>query len=518
MKLLPITLALGLLTTSVAADTFTGRILDSTGAPVAGLNIDAKDENTGDDGNIMNDGTDANGFFAVTIDPGTYRLTFLPPPPPAALGLVHCIDNQVIAGVTDLGTITLQAARALSAHVVDPSSAPVAGVNLDVIDLVTGDNIDLVGGTTNLSGDFSIAVPLGPIELRMDTGPVVGPQLAPDHLFLDAGDGAALGVHALKPGFTITAALLDAGFNGIENLDVDVIDTVSGETLYTPGDNTDSNGFVDFVVPAGTFDMEFCPPNSSDFAAHLEKDVSVSANMSLGIITLSTGVRLSGTVTNYLAQTVSNVDIDVRIAGTQLSVLVCADSSNASGAYSIVLPSGSFDVSFSPSYALGLGSAVLTNVPVNSATTRNPVLPFCSMGTPTGSARAGSGGQIPQISSFGGSLRLGNPGWGFSVSNGLGGANAIAIMSLGNNCQVQRPGGLSGGLGPAQQTRSFLWTALQLSGPSGLAGAGSAQLAFPLPTNTALAGLFLSAQVQILDPAARGGRSATRTLCGQLCE
>ena len=46
----------------------------------------------------------------------------------------------------------------------------------------------------------------------------------------------------------------------VQNADFDVVDVVTDLELFTPGDNTDASGFFDFVVPAGLFNFEVCPP------------------------------------------------------------------------------------------------------------------------------------------------------------------------------------------------------------------------------------------------------------------
>ena len=54
------------------------------------------------------------------------------------------------------------------------------------------------------------------------------------------------------PGFLMTALVRGPGGAALENVDTDVLDSLTGAQLYTPGDNTDEFGLVDVVVPAGT--------------------------------------------------------------------------------------------------------------------------------------------------------------------------------------------------------------------------------------------------------------------------
>ncbi len=507
-------LGLGVTAAGAVADQLSGFVVDAQGLPVAGVNISAKSESGGGNGNLANGGTDASGFFDVTIDPGVYEFTFEPPPPPAAVALAAVLEGVVVSGNSSLGTVALGEAVAVSGRTVSAGGIPVAGVNLDVIDLTTGENIVLPGDITDLSGQFSVATPPGPIEVLFDTTPILAPLLAPHQINMAPAVSTNVGDVQLAPGFKVTAAVFDPSFQPLVNVDVDVRDPFTGVKLYTPGDNTDNNGFVDFVVPQGVYDIEICPQFVLGLVPHLFGSTPINATTNLGIVTLAAGVPLTGTVTSHLGPVVGGADVDVVDSATQLPVFICDDNTNGVGQYQVIVPNGQYDLVFTPPYSAHLASSVEAGVVVNGATSRNAVLPFCDCGTPSGPGVAGSAGLVPQITAIGGSLRLGNPGWGFDVTSGLGGGSGFVMIHFGP--QVGITHGQFGNI--SLMAGRALVVPLQLGGIPGLPGAGSASFPFPLPGSFPSYGTVLSARAILVDPAAPSGKSHTPVLSGAFCQ
>src|SRR5262245_62885176 len=96
---------LGMGATSTQAQTLVGRVINSNGTGVAGVDIDAQDQN-GNDVPLTNDGTDASGNFAVDFpNNGTFDVSFFP------IVSSHYVpafrDNVVISGTTNIGNITV---------------------------------------------------------------------------------------------------------------------------------------------------------------------------------------------------------------------------------------------------------------------------------------------------------------------------------------------------------------------------------------------------------------------------
>ncbi|MCY2958865.1 MAG: hypothetical protein NTY35_01775 [Planctomycetota bacterium] len=371
------------------ADFLDGRVLGSNGLGVASVNITARNSGGGGGGvSLVNAGTDANGFFHVTIPAGTFEITFQPPQPPASSGLITVVDPVTVAGTANIGNVVLTPGVVLSGRIVNSAAVGVSGVNFDVLD-AGGVNATLRYDQTDALGNFIFAAPVGSTELRIDTSGVIGQTLAPLAIALNATSDVNFGTIVRPQGYVVSAIVRNSGGIAVPNCDVDTFDTATGSKLYTPGDDSNASGFVDFVVPAGTYRFQFCPLLATRLVSRDIGPSTVAANTSLGIVTLQAGVILSGTIRNGQGQGVANADVDVRDHTTLVQVPLCGEASTGSGQYATVVPVGTFDVFFDGPPGSGLGSDARANVSITADTVLDGVLPAFSgycFGDGTGTA------------------------------------------------------------------------------------------------------------------------------------
>lgn len=475
-----------------SAEIITGTVVDHLGQPVAGININVDNLGSGGDPDVFNDGTDANGFFNTTVTPGgVFTIIFVPQPP----NLTTSFPNVNVTGTVDMGTVELLLGSSISGRCVTSLGVPVAGVNLDVID-AEGNNLDLVGGTTDAFGNFAVAVPPGAVEVRFDATPVTFQLLASQAFDVDASADVAMGDVVLPNGFHINTIVQGPGGVPVSNADTDTIDAVTGVTLYTPKDNTSALGLASVVVPAGTYEFQICPSFASHLVAKTIAPVVVAADVNLGLTALQAGQVLQGTV-NSSGGLLAGVDIDVRDPNTLVKITTCGDNTNGSGQYAVIVPIGTWNVDFTPPYALPYGSTTQASVAVGGTTTVNATVPDCAFHTAYGTGKAGSGGFVPLLSSSGGAPRLGNPNYKVELSKGLAGATAPLLLSFGQ-ANVPYKGGtilvdLSGG---------FFLFYLPMLGPAGVPGAGGLSIPAAVPNEPLLVGATLYAQFFVLDSGA----------------
>ena len=478
------------------ADLITGQVVDSNGVGVPGVDIDVKNLGSGGDPAIFNDGTDVNGFFSTTLPAGFYRVTFNPPPPPASTHLILEVDNVVVVGTTNMGVLSLPPGVALTGSAVNSSGFPIGGINLDVIDNVTGDNINLVGGTTNAFGQFSIAVPPNSIEVRFDTTPVMTQTLASQSVDLSPTVDTSLGTLTFEPGWRLTGNVVNSSGLPVSNADFDVIDLVTKSKLFTPKDNTDAAGLFSVVVPAGTFDVEVCPPNGSTLVCQGVFNLPVSADTPLGTIVMPQGVALFGTIRGFDGLPIQGADVDVTDSLTGIPVVLTGDNADASGAYSVLIPTGTFDIQFEPpGFALPYGAQEILSATFTGATLLDGTLPTCPFALNYGAGSPGTGGIVPHITSSGGAPRTDNNAWAIELESGRGGAMAVLMIGLGGPSSIPFSGGtiLVNILDPSLQL-----IGVPLSGTPGAAGAGSGTFAFPVPPT--VSGISAWCQFGVLDP------------------
>ncbi len=379
-------LSLLALSTTARADFLTGQVVNSLGVGIPGIDIDVKNLGSGGDPAIFNDGTDANGFFNTTIPNGLYRVTFTPPHAASSLALE--IDDVVIVGTTDIGVVTLEAGVAVSGRLITEGGLPIAAINLDAVVASSGVDIDpLPMDTSNAFGQFTIIIPQETTEVQIKPNPLSG--FAPRAFTVNSTIPVDLGDITLRPGFLLTAFLRNANtLAALTGVDLDVVNVVTKETLYTPGDNSTA-GLLDVIVPAGTYDLEFCPNFATGLAPQGLSSVVVAGPVNVGNVDLPTGIVLMGTITDSMGMPLQGVDVDLNDAGTGAPVVLCSDNTNVSGAYSIRAPSGTYTVTFSAT-SQGYSDLIFPNVALTATTV------------------------------LGGSMMLGGPGYA-SFCNGDGG-------------------------------------------------------------------------------------------------
>jgi len=484
------------------ADFITGRVIDTFGNPVPGVNIDADNLGSGGDPTLFNDGTDANGFFFTTIPNNPYDLYFIPPLPPTTTLQTRILTNVVVVGTLDLGDVVLQPGVSIAGRCLRNGSIPVAGVNLDVYQ--NGVKLYTPGDTSDAFGNFLIPSPPGPIELRLLTAGVVGVTLAPRSFQLDLSSNTNLGDIQLFPGLHLTGTVRRTNGTAVAGANIGVVDSTTDESVFVQGNDTGATGVFDVIVAAGVYDVQICAPTGQLLVDQELANQSVSGATNLGIITMPAGVVLSGTITRAAGgQPVGGVDLDITNTSNGASVFSCNDNTNASGVYSVVVPNGNYSIFYSPPLTQALAGVIHT-VNVAGTTSHNVALPNCSLGTNYGTGLAGTGGFVPHIASVGGVPRSVNPGWAWRITNGLGGGIGTIILS-----RAQLTINLFGGQllvhpGPAFAVRFPIF----LGGAPGAPGAGSVNFPVPVPIGN-LVGQRFFCQAGIFDTGAPQNISLT---------
>jgi hypothetical protein len=494
-----------------AAHVVTGHVVDSQGVPVANVDIDAKNLGSGGDPTLSGDHTDAFGNFAVDVPAGAYDFLFFPPKPPATTHLPKKIEGVVVTAPLSLGTIVLAPGAALSGKTVSSTGLPIAGINLDVID-PAGVNILLQGDFTDALGQFSLAVPLGSIEVQFKTAGVPWPSLlAPVGLELVMTGNLNLGNVVIPPGFHVTGTVLKPG-GPAANIDLDFVDVTTDQEIFTQNDNTTASGTYDVVVPAGTYDVEFCPPAGVLLTAAVIKGVVVTTSKSLGTTLLSAGVMLSGTVTSTGGTPLGSIDIDLIDPVSGSGIQLCHDKTNPSGFYGVVVPTGTFHVAFDPPYSMPYAKTTFLNQVITGPKVLSGSVPDCPFFVNYGSGTAGAGGIKPHLQTSGGTPRPGNPSFAYELSAGVGGAPAFLAASSGT---LTFP--IFGGTGLIDPSHIIATVPLVLSGPAGVPGAGKATFPMPVEIVPAMVGVTLYHQYVAVDFAAPASFSMSEGMAYTFC-
>jgi len=352
--------------------------------------------------------------------------------------------------------------------------------------------LTLQGDQTDAFGNFTLAVPKSPIQLQFRPDGIA-PLLAPLGLDLDLSVNTNLGTVTLQPGLVLSGTVRRTNGTAVSGADLDVMENVSGAKLFTPGDSTDASGFVDVIVPAGTYDVEVCAPSAALLVGKAVPDVVVSGNTSMGTITLQSGVVLSGTIRDFLGGLVQNGDIDVRNSSTGVAVVTCSDNSDASGHYSVIVPTGTFDLTYAPpgaGCASGLGLDIDLGVALGGNTTHDAVLPQIPAATAT--VFAGDGINADAITPV--KVLLGSS-WTAPLTIGhTHGASGSAFLNV-RTSTVNGPN-LTSSIG-GRLTEPLIAGPLLATLPGAHNGSTGGIAPQPIPTGLSLAGIGWAAQYTV---------------------
>jgi hypothetical protein len=160
---------------------------------------------------------------------------------------------------------------------------------------------------------------------------------------------AVLALLALSPALRadlITGKVVNAQGIGVANVDIDAVNNDGSDPTLT-NDGTDALGFFSTtVIPGGTYDFLFIPPEGSPYAVLTLKDVTVIGTKALGTLTLPPGAVVTGQVKDPQGQPLEAVNLDVVDPVSGDSQFTPGDLTDDTGHFSIVVPLGTWDLTF----------------------------------------------------------------------------------------------------------------------------------------------------------------------------
>lgn len=369
-----------------------GSVVDGAAMPVTDLDLDFVDSVDGPIF-IANDRTDATGSFSVVVPGGSFDIEFEP-----AIGIQLAplrIDAVAVAADTSLGQITMQAGHPLRGSVL-LSGIGLGGVLVQLVDPFTGLERFAIRNSTDAAGQFDFVVAEGPLDLLLV--PPRGAAALPRSLSgIVVGGTTDLPPLSLDPGVLVSGSVRGPGNVDAEGTDLDFTEIHSRRMRFTPRDNADENGQFAIAVSAGSYEIDFTPPGPSGWAPARLSDVTLLSNTVLPTVHLATGRTVSGLVTDGAGTPLPGVDLDFLVAATGEELYTDDDNADASGSFSVVVPSGTYDIVFSPVAGSGVGRLTLSGVTVGgNLSLGTQVLPTASAASaltvapPSGSTGGGT--------------------------------------------------------------------------------------------------------------------------------
>lgn len=336
--------------------TVSGTARDPAASPVANVVLQLFD-GSGNPIGIPPTITNASGFYSISgLPAGTYGFGF---GPPAAAHLVPRLLEGVGVSANLTLNVALDSGNLLSGFVRNSAGSGIPGIDLDVIDRSTGNELYTPSDNTDVTGFYDVVIPDGEYDLlwrKLDPPPAYIEVSRRETIAVDTAIDVTMTVGVFVSGTISWNAL------PLANANLDFIDA-SGVKLDTPGDVTDGLGFYRVHVPPGTYDIRIKVDPGTGIVSREFLDVPVAADTDFDAVVQS-GVKLSGSVKNGAGVGVFDADIDVSDSATSAPVFLPFDKTDSGGSYVIAVPVGTWNIAYQPPIAtllapVGLGNVVL---------------------------------------------------------------------------------------------------------------------------------------------------------------
>lgn len=365
------TLALLLLLAGAASArgaTVTGTVRTEAGVGIGVVDIDFIDLCSGDNIFLSGDKSAADGSFSVVVPSGTYDIHFVPPA--GSVVAAGDIQGYVVNSNSSLGIVTLHPGRLVSGTVLTPALGPAAGVDLKFVEQASDHRVFLTKTLTNASGQYSVRIPPG--TWNVDYRPPASlPYTDAERTGLMVGTLDIAGLtDALGAGFNITGSARDQRGVNLKNVDIDAFDQCTGRRVATAHDNTDVNGNYSIYLPAGTYTFSFDAPACKAVESARVANLQVDRNRGFGTETLKDALPVSGIVLGSNGAPLAGAKLkfyDATAPGAPRQGAT-RDRTDAGGAFSVLVPAGTYDINAEPPAGVTDLVAHLNAVVVSAAT------------------------------------------------------------------------------------------------------------------------------------------------------
>ncbi len=346
--------------------TLTGQVTDVNGIGIFGVQINFVDSCTGVTAGALNNTTSTTGQFQATVTAGVYDLEFFPPS-----GSLFTADRIKSFDLTTSKTLVpnplaLPYGITVSGRVTDTAGVAISGVYLHFFPPGSTERVFTVRDRTDASGNYSVVVAPGTYDLHY------GPPLGTRYLTLAQSSvpipgNTTLPTVALKTGLLVSGTVYDTAGAGhpVINVNIDALDATTGLEIPLSHDRTDSTGTYTVAVPAGSLTFEYKPEKCTLLVAQASAPTTVSADVTLPRVSLTPGVLVKGMVTDVRGAPINDVNTNYFDSlGTQ--VLTWNDHTDTTGAYSAVVPPGTYSIEYIPPVGLRLAGVKLTGVIISN--------------------------------------------------------------------------------------------------------------------------------------------------------
>ncbi len=239
-----------------------GIVTNSMFTPIQNVDIDIIDSNTGIKLVTSGDNTDASGFYQVIVPSGTYNLVYQPL---VATGLAPAEFPTVLVTNNYNQDVTLVDGILISGIILNGSGEAVFNADIDIKDAATGQKIQIVGDNSDEAGTFTVVIEPGIYNVEIE-------PLLTNFLSASLISNISLNVDTLlnitlDTGLVLSGTVTDAGTMPVANVEITVVITSTGDTVYTQFNNTDLLGQYEIYIPNGNYNIFY---NSDTLSTYID--------------------------------------------------------------------------------------------------------------------------------------------------------------------------------------------------------------------------------------------------------
>jgi len=165
----------------------------------------------------------------------------------------------------------------------------------------------------------------------------------------------------------LTGTVVGPNGIGVPGVDIDVNDSVTGDSIPISNDTTDANGMFTVAVPDNaTYDVSLSAPLATRLVSRIVPGVVVTTGTTnLGVLPLEPGALLTGQIVRLANGTpVVNVDTDIDRSATGERVFTPGDNTDANGIFQVIAPLEPVDFTVEPGVPLRLVGLLLEGIPI----------------------------------------------------------------------------------------------------------------------------------------------------------
>ena len=337
---------------SSASFKISGYILDSNGQGIASAMIIFNVPSI-----VPSVYSDSLGYYEIFAPAGTYRLTVWPP---FDSNYIYYDEQGFVVESDITKNITLATGYKVSGYITDASGKP-------IVKAVVALNKYLCGWYSNYSGYYFVTAPAGTYTLGAK--PANGPQdvsdFSPYFEYNVVVNGDLVKNITVESTVStsnrtkISGFVLDANGNALAGADI-----IFCVPDIVPSVRTNQSGYYEIYAPADTYHLIVWPPFDSNYLPHDQPEFSVGSSDVIKNITLSSGYKLSGYLTD-------STGAPIRGALASLDLFHCGWYSNSTGYYFVTAPAGTYNLMIQPKKGPTFSTYTENNFVLTGNTIRN---------------------------------------------------------------------------------------------------------------------------------------------------